>query len=298
MNDDLLMELADCGSPEALLKVIFEHHHEWVPPIQIEEFARSVGIVEFNELKVEGFVGALMTNEAKTKGSILTKAGDREQRRRFTQAHELGHFLIPSHKGNRQCTAFDLREHRTDTKYRRQEAEANRFAAGFLMPKPIFEKDIDGLGEPEIDHVIELAGKYKTSAEATANRYTELSDYACAFVFSKDKVIRYSRRSANFPWLGVSKGSPLPTGCSTLQSLNRPLRVATEWSEVDAGVWCNSETIRPRQIVLEQSMRQRGGFQITLLFVEVDSEKDEEDYEQTESRRFGQVGSKKFSDGL
>ena len=284
MNDDLLMELADCGSPEALLKVIFEHHHEWVPPIQIEEFARSVGIVEFNKLEVEGFVGALMTNEAKTKGSILTKVGDREQRRRFTQAHELGHFLIPSHKGNRQCTASDLREHRTDTKYQRQEAEANRFAAGFLMPKPIFEKDIDRLGEPEIDHVIELAGKYKTSAEATANRYTELSDYACAFVFSKDKVIRYSRQSANFPWLGVSKGNSLPTGCSTLRSLNGPLRVATEWSEVDAGVWCNSDSIRRGQIVLEQSMPQKGGFQTTLLFLERDPELDDADADKLNER--------------
>jgi hypothetical protein len=150
------------------------------------------------------------------------------------------------------------------------------------MPKPIFEKDIDGLGQPEIDHVIELAGKYKTSAEATANRYTELSDYACAFVFSKDKVIRYSRQSANFPWLGVSKGNPLPTGCSTLRSLNGPLRVATEWSEVDAGVWCNSASIRRGQTVLEQSMPQKGGFQITLLFIERISDPDGTDADEVD----------------
>lgn len=285
MNDELLMELADCGSPETILKAIFEFHSEWKPPIQIEEFARSVGIIEFNELKVDGFVGALITNENKSKGSILSKAGDREERRRFTQAHELGHFLIQSHIGNKQCTAADLREHRSDTKHQRQEAEANRFAAGFLMPESMFGNDVDGLGEPEIDHVINLARTYKTSLEATANRYTGLTEYACAFVFSKDKSVRYCRKSDAFPRLDVKKGAPLPIGCSSLRLFDAPARIASSWAETDAGIWCDAQSVKRGSIVLEQSMPQKNGFQVTLLFAEPDSGSFDDEDDETEELR-------------
>ena len=123
MNDDLCMELADCGSPEALLRVIFKHHADWPQKVPVKDLAGSVGIVEFQDLEVEGFVGALMTDDAKNKGVILTKVGQPEGRHRFTVAHELGHFLIPSHQGNRQCKATDLSEHRRDTTHRKQESD-------------------------------------------------------------------------------------------------------------------------------------------------------------------------------
>lgn len=203
------MELADCGSPEALLRVIFEHHTDWPKKVPIKELAESVGIIGFQDLDVEGFVGALMTDDAKNKGVILTKEGQPEGRHRFTVAHELGHFLIPSHQGNRQCTAADLREHRRDTIHRKQESEANRFAAGLLMYKPRFTRDVDRLGEADVSHVMTLAKRYGTSLEATANRYVDLSEDTCAFVFSKDGVIHYARASDGFPRTCRSKrGSP------------------------------------------------------------------------------------------
>lgn len=67
MNDDLLMESADCGSPEAILRTIFDHHADWPEKVAVEEFTRSVGIIEFQDLEVEGFVGVLMTDDAKKK---------------------------------------------------------------------------------------------------------------------------------------------------------------------------------------------------------------------------------------
>ena len=69
---------------------------------------------------------------------------------------------MPSHKGNQQCTAADLRESRRDTDHRRREAEANRFAAGLLMPKPWFSRDLDRLGNADVAHVMSLAKQYCT----------------------------------------------------------------------------------------------------------------------------------------
>ncbi len=288
MNDDLLMELADCGSPEAILRAIFDHHADWPEKVPVEEFARSVGIIEFQDLEVEGFVGALMTDDAKNKGVILTRAGQGERRHRFTVAHELGHFLIPSHQGNRQCTVADLREHRRDTTHRKQESEANRFAAGLLMYKPRFTRDIDKLGEADVSHVVTLAKRYGTSLEATANRYVDLSEKTCAFVFSKDSVIRYARSKRGFPWLAVRKGDRLPDGCHSLQVPTTPLRKPSSWAEFDGSVWLETEVGVRAPTILEQSMRQRDGYQITLLVAEVeDEETDIEEQELEENWRVG-----------
>jgi Zn-dependent peptidase ImmA (M78 family) len=193
MNDELLMALADCGSPEKLISVILHHHRNWVAPVPIGELATAVNIVEMRELESDGFEGALLTDSHKQRGVILYKACTRIERQRFTIAHELGHFLIPSHKGNQQCTAADLRESRRGNDHRRRESEANRFAAGLLMPKPWFSRDMDRLGDADVTHVSALAKQYCTSLEATSNRYCELTDDVCAFVFIKDRVIRYIR---------------------------------------------------------------------------------------------------------
>ncbi|SMF53359.1 Zn-dependent peptidase ImmA, M78 family [Tistlia consotensis] len=288
MSDELLMDLADCGSPEKLIATILQHHPDWQPPVPLEAFARKVGIVEFKDLTVEGFVGALMTDDAKAQGVILVKAGQREARRRFTVAHELGHFLIPTHRGSKHCTAQDLREGRRETEHQRQEAEANRFAAGFLMPKPWFERDMDGLGEAEVSHLQDLARRYETSLEATANRYVELSEDACAIVFSKDAVVRYARAGRRFPKLAVGKGDGLPPGCASLLAPQVPLRTPTDWSEVDGTVWVRAEWGEWAPMILEQSMRQRGGYQVTLLFTERhDADHDEEERDLERSWQVG-----------
>src|SRR5208337_2804310 len=190
MSDELLMDLADCGSPETLLAVILKHHPSWTAPVPILELAKKVNIVEIRELEADGFEGALLTDANKQKGVILHKAGARVERRRFTIAHELGHFLMPSHKGDQHCTAADLQESRRGTDRQRREAEANRFAAGLLMPKPWFSRDMGRLGDADVTHVKTLAKQYCTSLEATSNRYCELTDDVCALVFAKDNVVR------------------------------------------------------------------------------------------------------------
>lgn len=289
MNDELLMDLADCGSPEALIAVILRHHPGWSRRVPLEDLARSVGIIDFQDLEVDGFEGALMTNPEKSRGVILTRAGQREERRRFTVGHELGHFLMPSHRGNRQCKASDLREHRRDTVHQRQELEANRFAAGLLMPKPSFVRDMRSLGDADVMHVQHLAGEYGTSLEATVNRYVELTEDRCAFVFSKDGVIRYVRFTAGFPRLAVSKGDRLPDFCSSLKAPAAALRRPTSWAELDGSVWLEVVWGERTPAVLEQSVRQRDGYQVTLLFVEAPSageDEEETDLENSWAVRF------------
>jgi Zn-dependent peptidase ImmA (M78 family) len=267
MNEELCMALADCGSPEALIDVILKHHPQWAARVPIEELARDVGIADFRDLDSDSFEGALLTDDAKNTGVILIKQGARAERRRFTIGHELGHFLIRSHLGNRQCTKVDLQERRTKEPRQRQEAEANRFAAGMLMPRGRFLREMERLGDADVSHVRKLGGLFETSLEATANRYIDLTSDICAFVFSKDGTIRYIRPTFNFPTLSVSRNQPLPPRCASIQAAPDQLRVPSAWQEIDGSIWLQRAWGERSPQVLEQSMRQSNGYQLTLLFI-------------------------------
>jgi hypothetical protein len=100
-------------------------------------FSRAVRI---DDLETEGFEAALITDELKSSGTILVASNRARQRKRFSIAHELGHFLIPSHLPRpgepSLCSPQHLGLHnlKEDDRRRRIEAEANRFAALLLMP--------------------------------------------------------------------------------------------------------------------------------------------------------------------
>jgi Zn-dependent peptidase ImmA (M78 family) len=268
--DDLLMELADCGSPEAILGLILKHHQDWSPPVPLRDFAAAVGIVEIRVLDSEAFEGALLTDDTKSSGVILHRPRQ-EGRQRFTIAHELGHYLIISHRGSKHCTAKNLAERDYKDPARRIEAEANRFAAGLLMPKPWLDRD-EANQELDLVRVRLLADRYGVSLEAAANRYVELSDHACAMVFWRDGRIRYTRRSMRFPALEAGAGSPLPR--ITLDQARGKLGLS-EWIERDGGQWLARSHGRVPSL-LQQTLVQQNGCGMTLLQLSDDSAADEE----------------------
>lgn len=290
MNDALRMDLADCGSPTALLGAIFKHYPDLPRRVPVEDIAREVGIVDFKQLDVDGFEGGLTSNPEKSAGVILTKRGTHHRRRRFTVGHELGHFVIPAHQGIQQCTSGDLRETRRDTLYRRQESEANRFSAGLLMPKPMFVKDLEALGSADVAHAKHLSDLYDTSMEATANRYAELTSDICAFIFSKDGIVRYVRPTSDFPRLSVKQGSPLPPSCATLRASSSD--AGSEWRQQPGGLWLETEWGKAAPNVLEQCVVQANGYKVTLLYVEASEIEDEEEAALEQSWQVGFRGKR------
>ena len=274
MNIDLRMDLADCGSPERLLEVIFKYYPDLPRRVPIKAIAADVGIVEFKILEVDGFIGGLMADPQKSQGIILTKDGLSIKRKRYTQGHELGHFLIPSHGYQRQCSKQDLEENCRTTAYQRQEAEANRFSAGLLMPKPMFRKDIDALGSLDASHIRQLSDLYNVSMEAAANRYVDLSVESCAVIFSRGDMVRYVRSSRSFPPLALRKGSPLPNGSLTRRYTQ--IGSASSWTEHHGGIWVELERGVRAPTILEQAVCQSNGFKVTLLYID-EVEEDEND---------------------
>lgn len=258
-----LVELADLARPEQLVEELLRQNPELPIPVPVEAVATAVGIEELKAVPSDRFEGSLICDAAKSRGVILYNGSRRRTRQRFTIAHELGHFLLPwQRRTTFECSTSDLVAHGASNDW---EAQANEFAAQLLIPSKHLKRRAQTLGEPEIQHIVALGAHFETSVEFTARRYMELTEHACAVVFSKDNIVRYSVLSPFFEQrLCVKKGSPLPTKSASRASSGD----SDEWYELDSYWWLEESRSRghPEEIY-EQTLWQESGYKVTLLTV-------------------------------
>lgn len=95
-----------------------------------------------------------------------------EHRRRFTVAHEIGHYLLHSSETLHYDTKAQLDEiyFRADSISNSDEIEANHFAAELLMPEDIVHKCI----QSGIQSIPDLAERFNVSEYAMRYRLTNL----------------------------------------------------------------------------------------------------------------------------
>jgi Zn-dependent peptidase ImmA (M78 family) len=99
------------------------------------------------------------------------------KRRRFTIAHELGHYVLHKsipfilEKGKSEKVMF--RDANSSTGEVHREREANAFAASLLMPKYLINKEINKLDNSS-DIVASLAKKFNVSNDAMTFRLANL----------------------------------------------------------------------------------------------------------------------------
>ena len=286
MDEELRIKLADHGSPEALAECIVDHYPNIEIPVPVERIGEAVGITEIVGRLTESFEGVLLTDASKTAGSIAFNKASGIARRRFTIAHEIGHFLLPSHGAGAQCAKADMGVLKSADPNRASEAEANRFAAALLMPKKLFVRDVRQLGAPETEHILRLAARYEVSKEACARRYADLSGHTCAVVFSRDGKVRSFYKNGSFPYLDVARDKPLPGNCISSRSRGEAGKMS-EWSEIDAEVWIGSSRLRGK-VLYEQFFEQEDGYRLTMLTLdEADEDGEDDGGLEDVARRFG-----------
>jgi Zn-dependent peptidase ImmA (M78 family) len=276
MDDELRMKLADLGSPEALADCIIAHYPGIEIPIPVEHIAEAVGIVDIVGQTTNSFEGALITTTAKGTGSIAYNNASRIERRRFTIAHEIGHFLIPWHSANAQCATADMGVLKSQDAQKSKEAEANRFAAALLTPATLFTRDIREFGSPETEHVLALATKYKVSKEMAARRHTDLCDHVCAIVFSHRGIVRYYTKSRTCPSVKITRGDPLPRGSLSARGRDQPGHLS-EWIEIPPDIWFGVSRRITGKVLYEQFLEQRAGYRLTMLTIDDVPDEDEPD---------------------
>ncbi len=151
---------------EALLKQNRIHK----PPVPVEKIAARLGL-DVRSAPLDGDLsGVLVRNDGEV--YIGVNSLHHMNRRRFTIAHELGHFAL--HRGIRMHVDRDFRVNWRDDDSSKavdpEEMEANRFAAELLMPTHLLLKDIEGLKRFDRGTVDLLARRYRVSPQAMGIR--------------------------------------------------------------------------------------------------------------------------------
>lgn len=135
----------------------------------------------------------------------------------FSVAHELGHYYLPGHVEaviqGEQGTHVSRAGFNSGDRY---EAEADRFAAGLLMPRHLFFPAIEtaGTGLAAIERLADLC---LTSLHATAIRYTQCTRDPIAIVVSRGGVIDHCfmsealKQTSGIDWLKKREGLPRNT---------------------------------------------------------------------------------------
>lgn len=145
-------------------------------PIKIEDIIYSENIkIEYRKLS-DNLSGLLIIKG----GSRLIGVDNthRDERQRFTLAHELGHFVLHSGESSlftdvqlfkRQSEGYTSREER-------MEQEANYFAASILMPEQIIRREANNMqcDLHDDENVGKLAEKFNVSLPAMTFRLINL----------------------------------------------------------------------------------------------------------------------------
>jgi Zn-dependent peptidase ImmA (M78 family) len=154
-----------------ILKTVWSQDGDGAPvPLPVDPFviAQKLGIKAYATPLDEGISGMLV-KRAGEDPEIYVHASDSPNRRRFTCAHELGHYYKRSATGD---TAWEYVEHRdllTSAGNNVEEIYANKFAASLLMPREEVERLRDeGNGLPT------LAYKFGVSEDAMYYRLVNL----------------------------------------------------------------------------------------------------------------------------
>lgn len=165
-------------------------------PIDPEDVAKRLGLgVEYCD--ASGFEGALVCSKETRSGTILVKKSIRENgRRRFTIAHEVGHYVLPHHgaKGS-VCGSKDVEN--WDRSLPDEESEANDFASELLIPRSLVGPALVG-SKPTMHLIREISQEFDTSLTASAFRAMSLTSFRAAIVWSTKGVIRWFKASEEF----------------------------------------------------------------------------------------------------
>jgi len=127
--------------------------------------------------------------------------------KRFTVAHEIGHFVLDGHMDHLQLSAGGVHYSRPGASSDQYEREADYFAACLLMPEPLFTQAMIA-NKDGMNAITALADTCKTSLTATAIRYIEKTDAISAIVVSERDKILYTFFSREMEELEVERPSP------------------------------------------------------------------------------------------
>jgi hypothetical protein len=217
-----------------------------IDTLPVDPFAiakdRGIEIQEDSSLS-SGISGCLM-KVGDVFGILFSSKFASEGFRRFTVAHELGHYFLDGHVDHLFRNGQYLHKSESGfTSKDQYEREADAFAAALLMPKSLFKTALAKAGSG-LTAIESIANDCGTSLTATGIRYAKLSDDPVAVVCSTGDKINFAfmsdslRKRPDLTW--IRKGTGLSAGCATAK-FNRDesnvLGCRRATATVDLGDW-------------------------------------------------------------
>jgi len=227
--------------------------------IRIKDITYALG-VDVVEGPLEGAAASLVTLGDRA----MIRISDSEPysgRRRFSIAHELGHFVLGhGHALQKVCSNRDLNTWYGGT----EEVQANTFAAELLLPSTLV-KPLCDVDAPDIsfDLIRKIASDFRASLTATAIRFVGLCPEPCAIVCSKKNKIAWSVKSEEWrPY--IERGGTLDS-YTVAYDLHKGEDIDDQPMEVSTSSWVDWEF---PDTIMEHSVRfPRLGFVLSLLWM-------------------------------
>jgi Zn-dependent peptidase ImmA (M78 family) len=219
-------------------------------------------------LDISGFEGSLVRNpDDAAEWGILYNGSASPERRRFTIAHELGHFILHRNTQSRfNCDKDSV--YAGHEKLRLIEREADDFASNLLMPGDVLREMIAG---KRVDMRVlgAIAKRFKVSFEALCIRFIKYTDERAILVYWDNGFLKYEWRSkkailtrARVRHTGDPQ-EPLPGTLAADASVDQAL----DGVEMPASVWCAAEAPHMRLREFKHSYTARDRV-LTLLLLE------------------------------
>jgi Zn-dependent peptidase ImmA (M78 family) len=146
-------------------------------PVSVASIAKALG-VSIQETPAEDELSGFLYRDGKKKEAIIgVNADHAPNRKNFTAAHELGHFLLHDFGDIHVDRQVWMRNEASSQGTNLEEKEANLFAAELLMPAQFLADDMEKLGAFDLldEEVLQdLASRYQVSAQAMTFRLTYL----------------------------------------------------------------------------------------------------------------------------
>lgn len=257
----MVSERALCEKAESLLQRTFA---TTVAPVDVDATAERLCLLVRDAL-LEDMDGCLVSDG--NMGVILTnRALAYARRRRFTVAHEIGHFVLHKtslkQRGHFSDGSSDL--HDFNCSEGSEEAEANVFASCLLMPQILLPSSF-GQNKPMFADVESISEEFDVSLAAAARRLVRASHWRCALVVSQHGQVMWHALSQQFegwqsPWKSLQKG----TVAQLLASGSETDRMS---EQMPATYWLEGDVAEEGVEVLEDSKRLGDGYVYSLVTV-------------------------------
>jgi hypothetical protein len=214
-----------------------------ITDINIEEIASYLGCTLIEE-PLDSSDGKIIRGSSSV---TIIKVDSKIQhlaRRRFTIAHEIGHFILHKkldvHSDNSNTLNW-FKDLENQAKRGVQEFEANDFASELLMPSEYFIEDArTNCFSPE--HLQWLADRYKTSLTSTAFRLLHLNVFPIYISMLSNGIIKYSKKSESFKvWYKDNRRLPPPEQSVAQEYINSDYEFIytrdEKGQEINKSVW-------------------------------------------------------------